>query len=103
MKPFIKYFSLFVVFAIFMLGMSVRLYDYNNREIGKHFKKGKYTFDKNFTFLINDTIIRNKTNSECNYMWRKLMKLHQNNIHIINPSKDTIMLKNKFIDIVVVY
>ena len=97
MKYFIRHFSLLIVFFILVFGFVIKFHNYEEQKELEYIKIGKYTFDKNYTFTVNDSLIKNKTISEYNDILFKIIKLHRNSKIEVNKMEKIITLKNKFV------
>lgn len=97
MKYFIRHFSLLIVFFILVFGFVIKFHNYEEQKELEYIKIGKYTFDKNYTFTVNDSLIKNKTISEYKDILFKIIKLHRNSKIEVNKMEKIISLKNKFV------
>ena len=92
MKYFIRHFSLLIVFFILVFGFVIKFHNYEEQKELEYIKIGKYTFDKNYTFTVNDSLIKNKTISEYNDILFKIIKLHKNSKIEVNKMEKIITL-----------
>ncbi len=103
MKSFIRNISLVILLSIFLFGLSIKYVDYNKQQLELIIKKGKYTYDKNFTFQLNDSLIKNKTIKEYQSLLFDIIQINKKTDLQIDHINKKIRLKNKTIVMAISY
>lgn len=102
MKSYIKYFSLFVVFTILMIGLLIRLYDYDKQQLAAVFNQGKYMMHDEFTLSLNNSLVKDKSEIKLEEIIM-MIELHKSQYLMINQQEQEVSLKNSFIDMSIKY